>query len=45
MSQQVRAVGAIRSGPTLIAAAVVPAEPDPFGEEAAVIIPAPSSLV
>lgn len=39
------AVGAIGPGTTLIAAAMMPAEPDPFVEEASVIIPAPGSFV
>ncbi len=43
--QQVRAVGAIGSGAPLVARAVVPAEPDAFGEEAAVIVPAPGAFV
>lgn len=40
-----RPVGLVRSDATLIAAAVVPAEPDAFGEETAVIVPAPGSFV
>ena len=45
MWQAPRAVGAIRADTALRATAVMPAEPYPFVEQAAVIIPAPRSLV
>lgn len=45
MVQQMRPVSAVRADSALIAATVVPAQPDALGEKSTVIIPAPRSFV
>lgn len=45
MVKKVRPIGLVSSGAPLIAATVMPAEPDAFCEEPAVVVPAPRSFM